>query len=171
MEFYEIGKIVNTHGIRGEVRVLSSTDFENERFKVGQQVVAQSLRYPDGLALTIKTIRRHKQFILVSFEEMADLTAVEPLKGAKLMIEASARHELDDGNFYYSDIIGLDVIDEAGAKLGVIKEILSPGANDVWVVQRPKQNDLLLPAIKDVILAVDVAANHVVVAVPEGLDD
>lgn len=171
MEYFEIGKIVNTHGIHGEVRVLTTTDFVAQRFAIDTTVYVRTLRQPQPQSLTVKTVRRHKQFLLVSFEELADLTAVEPLKGGKLLVGADQRHDLADGEFYYSDIIGLTVVDESNEPLGTVKEILSPGANDVWVVARKHQSDLLLPAIKSVILHLDLSAHTVTVAVPEGLDD
>ena len=73
--------------------------------------------------------------------------------------------------YYYHQIIGLDVVDENGNSLGEIKEILSPGANDVWVVKRKQKNDLLLPVIDEVIKDVDLAAGKVHVELLEGLDD
>jgi 16S rRNA processing protein RimM len=78
--------------------------------------------------------------------------------------------ELDDEEFYFHQIIGLEVFED-GEKIGVVKEIMQPGANDVWVVQRPGKKDLLLPYIPLVILNVDVANNRVDVDVMEGLDD
>ena len=77
--------------------------------------------------------------------------------------------DLEEGEFYLHQIIGLDVI-ENDQKIGTIKEVLSYGPNDVWVVKRPNQNDLLLPYLKDVILNVDLEQGAVQVSVPEGLD-
>ena len=78
---------------------------------------------------------------------------------------------LAEDEFYYHQIIGATVYDETGSELGKIKEILSPGANDVWVVQRPKKKDLLLPYIEGVVTKVDVENQRIDVDIPEGLID
>ena len=78
--------------------------------------------------------------------------------------------ELAEGEYYYHQIIGLKVVTTEGRELGKIKEILAPGANDVWVVQRPKQSDLLLPVIDDVVKQVDLDGGYVEVELLEGLE-
>ena len=133
MTLYKVGKIVNTHGIRGEVKVITTTDFVEERFQVGNQLwIEQAGQAP--IAVTIKQARPHK------------------------------------GTMYYRQIIGLKVQTIDGRSLGTIKEILAPGANDVWVVQREGQSDLLLPVIDDVIKKVDLDAGLVTVELLEGLE-
>ena len=86
------------------------------------------------------------------------------------MVSADDQQPLDDGQYYYHQIIGLDVETTDGQKLGKIKEILSPGANDVWVVERPEKRDLLLPVIDDVIKKVDLDQQLVIVELMEGLE-
>ena len=86
------------------------------------------------------------------------------------MVSAEDQQPLEDGQYYYHQIIGLNVETMDGQQLGKIKEILSPGANDVWVVERPDKNDLLLPVIDDVIKDVDLAAKVVKVELMEGLE-
>ncbi|MFD1318977.1 ribosome maturation factor RimM [Loigolactobacillus zhaoyuanensis] len=170
-KYYTVGKIVNTHGIRGEVRVMATTDFPAERFQPGGKLYIQ----PAGKlqALTIKTHRRHKNFNLLSFVELPDLTAVEPIKGQTVLVAGDDRQELaPDEGYYYRDIIGLKIVDQAtNADLGTVKEILSPGANDVWVVARPGKKDWLLPYLKQVVLDVDLATQQATVDLPEGLID
>lgn len=170
-KYYTVGKIVNTHGIRGEARVMATTDFPEERFQPGAKLYVK----PAGKtqALTVKTHRRHKNFNLLSFTELPDLTAVEPLKGQMLYVAGEDQHQLAaDEGFYYRDIIGLKIVDQTtGADLGTVKEILSPGANDVWVVARPGKKDWLLPYIKQVVLDVNLAAKKAIVDLPEGLID
>ncbi|MFD0896260.1 ribosome maturation factor RimM [Loigolactobacillus binensis] len=169
--YYTVGRIVNTHGIRGEVRVMATTDFPTERFRPGAKLYVKPMGKPQ--ALTVKTHRLHKNFNLLSFEELADLTAVEPLKGQTLYVAGADQQELAaDEGFYYRDIIGLKIVEQAtGADLGTVKEILSPGANDVWVIARPGQKDWLLPYIKQVVLNVDLTAQQALVDLPEGLID
>ena len=170
MNYYQVGKIINTHGIRGEVRVLSTSDFTDERFMPGN-----ALYLFDKGALVkevvVKTHRKHKQFDLLSFEKLEDINLIEGFKGFDIKISEDQQQDLEDGSYYYHQIIGLDVVDENGNSLGEIKEILSPGANDVWVVKRKQKNDLLLPVIDEVIKDVDLAAGKVHVELLEGLDD
>lgn len=171
MEFYQVGKIVNTHGIRGEVKVIATTDFPKERFKPGNKLYAFKPDATDGVELTVAKSRRHKQFFMLTFEGLDNINLVEKFKGDDLKISEDQQEELDDGSYYYHQIIGLDVVDEDGEVLGKIKEILSPGANDVWVVSRKGKKDLLLPVIDDVVKKVDLEAKQVVVELLDGLDD
>ncbi|KRM93870.1 ribosome maturation factor RimM [Lentilactobacillus senioris] len=172
MEYYKIGKIVNTQGIRGEVRVVSITDFESERFKKGNTVYAKLAKDNSMHSLTIDGVRKHKNFIILHFVDHPNINDVEFLKPSDLFVDetALANDDLEEGEYYYHDIIGLDVVTVDGEELGTIKEILAPGANDVWVVKRPGQSDLLLPKIDQVIKKVDLANHLVTVELMEGLD-
>ena len=104
---------------------------------------------------------------LPKFDNIND---VEKYKGCSLKIAEENLTDLDDGEFYYHEIIGLDVY-EGDTLIGQVKEILQPGANDVWVVKRKGKKDLLLPYITPVVLDVDVAAGRIEVELMEGLDD
>ncbi|WP_125981635.1 ribosome maturation factor RimM [Loigolactobacillus iwatensis] len=170
-EFYNVGKIVNTHGIAGEVRVMATTDFTKARFKPGSKLYLTL----NGVKqqLTIKTHRKHKKFDLLSFDGLASINDVEKFKGSDLQVARTDQQELTPGEgYYYRDIIGCQIIDQATKQdLGTVKEILSPGANDVWVVQRPGKKDWLLPYLKQVVLSVDIATKVVMIDLPEGLID
>lgn len=168
MEYYNVGKIVNTHGVRGEVRVLATTDFIDERFAEGNTLYLQQSGEP--LPLTIESTRQHKGFVLVKFVGYDNINDVEQFRDHELMVSADDQQPLDDGQYYYHQIIGLDVETTDGRHLGKIKEILSPGANDVWVVERPEKRDLLLPVIDDVVKNVDLDKNLVTVELMEGLE-
>lgn len=168
MDYYNVGKIVNTHGVRGEVRVLATTDFIDERFNPGQMLYLQQTGQP--LALEIETARQHKGMILVKFVGYDNINDVQAFRDHELMVSADDQQELEDGQYYYHQIIGLTVQTLDGTKLGTIKEILSPGANDVWVVQRPNAKDLLLPVIDDVVKNVDLDRGIVEVELMEGLE-
>lgn len=168
MDYYNVGKIVNTHGVRGEVRVLATTDFIDERFNPGQILYLQHTGQP--LALEIESARQHKGMILVKFVGYDNINDVQAFRDHELMVSANDQQELEDGQYYYHQIIGLTVQTLDGTKLGTIKEILSPGANDVWVVQRPDAKDLLLPVIDDVVKNVDLDRGIVEVELMEGLE-
>ncbi len=168
-EFYHVGKIVNTHGIRGEVRVIATTDFPEKRFKKGAKlfVLTQPVQ-----AVTVAGNRKHKDFTLLTFEGFGNINEVLPFKGFELGVDASTLEEapLDDDEFYYKDIVGMTIQTEDGAVVGQVKEIMELGPNDVWVVKRRGKQDLLLPFIKSVVLNVDVASRTATVEIPEGLD-
>ncbi|GGP12321.1 ribosome maturation factor RimM [Oceanobacillus neutriphilus] len=167
-EKLKIGKIVNTHGIRGEVKVLRITDFE-ERFTPGNEVIITSEQ--KDITLTIDSHRIHKGFDLITFKGYTNINDVEKWKGMNLYINKNQAAELEEDAYYYHEIIGCRVETTEGEALGEIKEILSPGANDVWVVQRPGKKDLLLPYIEDVIKNVDIDTGTISVELMEGMLD
>ena len=168
MDFYNVGKIVNTHGIRGDVRVMPTTDFVAERFAKGQDLYLQQAGEP--LKLTVESARQHKGFILVKFVGYDNINDVQSFRDHELMVTEDEQQPLEEGQYYYHQIIGLTVKTLEGRELGVIKEILSPGANDVWVVKRTGQSDLLLPVIDDVVKNVDLDKGEVDVELMEGLE-
>ncbi len=168
MDFYNVGKIVNTHGIRGDVRVMPTTDFVAERFAKGQDLYLQQAGEP--LKLTVESARQHKGFILVKFVGYDNINDVQAFRDHELMVSGKDQQPLEDGQYYYHQIIGLSVKTVDGEELGTIEEILSPGANDVWVVQRDGKKDLLLPVIDDVVKDVDLDAGEVTVELMEGLE-
>lgn len=168
MDFYNVGKIVNTHGIRGDVRVMPTTDFVAERFAKGQDLYLQQAGEP--LKLTVESARQHKGFILVKFVGYDNINDVQAFRDHELMVSGKDQQPLEDGQYYYHQTIGLSVKTVDGEELGTIKEILSPGANDVWVVQRDGKKDLLLPVIDDVVKDVDLDAGEVTVELMEGLE-
>lgn len=156
MELYKVGTIVNTHGIKGEVRVMATTDFPAERFQVGNQLVIAT---KPSVEVEIASVRKHKQFILLSFTDMQDINLVEKYKGLDLMVSDTEAPALADDEYFYHDLIGLQVVDhQTQAQLGQVKEILEMPANDVWVVKGAGQ-ELLLPFIEQVVVKIDLAAN------------
>ncbi|MBU7525404.1 ribosome maturation factor RimM [Lactiplantibacillus pentosus] len=174
MDYYRVGTLVNTHGIRGEVKVVVVTDFPEERFKVGQQLVL--FKSPDatagGITVTVAKAREQKGLYFLTFKGLDNINDVEGYKGWTIKVPAEALHQLPAGEYHYHQIVGLDVVTTDDEPLGTIKEILSPGANDVWVVKRAHgQADVLLPKIPQVIKKVDLDAGVVTVELMEGLID
>ncbi|MGT2926345.1 ribosome maturation factor RimM [Streptococcus cuniculipharyngis] len=170
MNYFNVGKIVNTQGLQGELRVMSVTDFADQRFKKGSQLALFS---PEGNLIKLVEIashRKHKHFDIVKFKDHYHINEVEKYKEHTLKVAEQDLTQLAEDEFYYHEIIGLDVY-EHDVLIGHIKEILQLGANDVWVVERQGKKDLLLPYIPPVVLAVDLAAGRVDVDILEGLDD
>lgn len=169
-KYYQVGKIVNTQGLRGEVRIVAITDFPEERFHNGQRLYIMT--QPQPTPVTVAKSRKQKGMWIVKFKEFDDINQIEPFKGMDLRVAATDQQQLAADEYYYHDIIGMKIIDyNNGEELGVVREILSPGANDVWVVARPGKKDVLLPFIKSVVLKVNVADQQAIVDIPDGLID
>ncbi|MCD8502735.1 MAG: ribosome maturation factor RimM [Bacillaceae bacterium] len=171
LNYYNVGKVVNTHGIRGEIRVISTTDFPEERFAPGSILYLDHPTFSNKLTLTVATHRRHKNFNLVTFKGYDSLNEVEKFKGGILQVSEEQLGELEEGDYYYHEIIGCQVATIEGEDLGKIKEILSPGANDVWVIQRKNGGkDLLIPYIEQVVKEVNINEKKVTIHLMEGLE-
>lgn len=165
-----VGHITGVHGLRGEVKVELYTDFP-ERFAPGEVL----LLGVDLDEIEVVGVRPHKQNLLVQFNGVADRTAAESLRNLWLFVRETDAAELEEGVYWIHDIIGLRVVEENGDALGVITDVLATGANDVYVVRRPAgrspAQDILLPAIPDVVRAVDLAQGVMTVHLLPGLLD
>ncbi len=111
----------------------------------------------------------YKGMFIVRFADFDNINEVEKYKGFEIKVSKEESVELPDNEYYFYEIIGCRVMDEEGKELGVVEEILRPGANDVWVVKMPSRKQLLLPVIDEVVLDVDVQAKVVKVHLMEGL--
>ncbi|MBE0467752.1 MAG: 16S rRNA processing protein RimM [Candidatus Desulforudis sp.] len=164
--FISIGEIVNTQGRQGAVRVLPLTDFP-ERFRDLQAVYLA--RGGERRLLQIEKVTYHKQFAVIKFREISDMTAAERLKGALLQVPGSDLVPLPDGHYYIFDIVGIDVYTLEGEHLGVVRDVLRTGANDVYTVQTPGGRPLLIPALKAVVREINLESGRMTVVLPEGL--
>ncbi|AEG40113.1 ribosome maturation factor RimM [Lactobacillus kefiranofaciens] len=169
MEYFDVAKILTTHGLTGEVKVNVITDFPEERFAEGMHL---ALKENTDRILTIKKSRSFKQFWLLQFNEVTDIDAAEKLRGKVLVVSETDRGELPNNVYYYKDILGCDVIDNESEKiLGKITDIQSPGANDIWLVHEKNDKEYWIPNIADVIKSVDVPDKKIYVDLMEGLRD
>ena len=166
----KVGKIVNTHSLKGEVKVISSTDFEEERFKKGSKLLItrgnQLIR-----EVVVQSYRNHKNFLLVKFEGIDSVEEAEKLKNLQIKIDSDEVGELEENEFYFHQIIGCEVFDENDRNLGEIIDILTPGANDVWVIKGEEGKEILIPYIEDVVKQIDITNKKVNIKVMEGLID
>ncbi|MGX5750853.1 ribosome maturation factor RimM [Bacillus subtilis] len=169
--WFNVGKIVNTHGIKGEVRVISKTDFAEERYKPGNTLYLFMDGRNEPVQVTVNTHRLHKQFHLLQFKERQNLNEVEELKNAIIKVPEEELGELNEGEFYFHEIIGCEVFTEEGELIGKVKEILTPGANDVWVIGRKGKKDALIPYIESVVKHIDVREKKIEIELMEGLID
>ncbi|NMO96472.1 ribosome maturation factor RimM [Paenibacillus lemnae] len=166
-----VGKIVNTHGIRGEMKVVPYSDFAEQRFAKNSPLYIVSSKGGAPIPVTVEASRLHKNMYIMKLKEVGGINEAEKYKEYLLKIDETLQEELPDNEYYFHEIIGCQVVtdDEPAQELGVIKEILTPGANDVWVVKTPKGKEILLPSIPDVILDVDKVNKVVRVHLMEGL--
>jgi 16S rRNA processing protein RimM len=171
-KWFNVGKIVNTHGIKGEVRVISKTDFPEQRYMPGNHLFLFLAKTDaaDPLELTVKTHRKHKNFDLLTFEGYENVNEVEKFRDGILKVPESQHGELDEGEFYFHEIVGCLVFTVNGEEIGKVTEILTPGANDVWVV-KPKAGgkDILIPYIRQIVKKVDIKEKIILIEPMEGL--
>ncbi|MED3561383.1 ribosome maturation factor RimM [Bacillus xiapuensis] len=168
-KWFNVGKIVNTHGIRGEVRVISKTDFPNERYKTGNVLYLFLPKASEPIELTVKSHRTHKNFDLLTFEGLENINDVEKFRDGILKVPESQLGELEEDEFYFHEIIGCLVATTEGKEIGKVTEILTPGANDVWVVKGKGGKEILIPYIQDVVKKVDKKEKVILIKPMEGL--
>lgn len=168
-KWFNVGKIVNTHGIKGEVRVISRTDFAEDRYKPGNHLFIFLENVQAPIEVVVSSHRVHKNFDLLTFEGYENVNEVEKFKGGLLKVPESQLGELEEGEYYFHEIIGCIVFTEEGEELGPIKEVLTPGANDVWVINAKNGKEVLIPYIDDIVKHVDVKEKRIVIHLMEGL--
>lgn len=166
-QYFEIGKITGTHGIRGTMRVFPTTQ-DPTRFERLKEIIVE-IRGKREI-FHIQKVAYHKQFVLLSVKEITDINVAELYKNGTIIIPDSAAIPLEEDEYYTRDLYGLKVITEDGEALGELTKIYVTGANDVYGVQKsPEDKELLIPAIKDCIKKVDLEAGIMTVALLEGL--
>jgi 16S rRNA processing protein RimM len=158
-----VGAVTKAHGLHGEVSVQIRSD-NPERFSVGSKVML-----PDGRLLTIERSQRHGKSLLVRFSGVEDRTSAEALRGRELSVPESWLPELPDGEYWPFQLEGCAVTTEAGRSLGTLIEVIANPANDLWVARDPDGAETLVPALRDVIVSVDLEAKQVVVRDVPGL--
>lgn len=167
-KFFKVGSITTTHGLKGEVKVYPTTD-DPKRFKRLKQVL---LEEKSGFkTLNIKSVKFFKNLVILSFDEFEDINQVESLKGKSLFVDRDNALKLQKNEYYVADLIGMKVIDENDNELGSLKDVLITGANDVYAVEMNDGKELLIPAIKECILHVDIENELMRVHLLDGLLD
>ncbi len=164
----EIGKIVNTHGLRGEVKIVPWTNTPDV-FEDIEYVYVKNLR--EEKKLLIKNVKYQKNNIIVKFEGLDDISQAELLKNAVVTTDREQLGELNDGEYYIADLVGCEAVSEDGEVYGKLTDVLPTGSNDVYVVKREGKRDLLIPVIEDVVLDVDIDNKKIVVHLLDGLED
>lgn len=154
---------MGAHGIRGEVKCRLITDFPKRRFARGARVLIGRQPY------TVASARIQGAFALLRLEEITDRDAALALRARDVEVPATDLLPLPKGQFYWHQVIGLTVIDATtGESIGTVKDILETGANDVYIVQG-EGKEILVPAIKDIVKAIDPAAGRMLIEPLPGL--
>lgn len=167
-DLLQVGAITSTHGVRGEVKVFPTTD-DAKRFSKLKEV---ELETKDGTTtLHIKGVKYFKQFVILKFAEYDSLDEVESIKGRKLFVTRKNAVKLQKDEYFIADLIGLKVIDEEKQLEGTLTDVLQTGANDVYDITLTDGRNLLLPAIADCVLSVDLENKVIKIHILEGLLD
>lgn len=166
-QYFEIGKITGTHGIRGTMRVFPTTE-DPSRFERLKEIIVEIRGKRE--TFHIQKVAFHKQFVLLTVKEITDINVAELYKNGRILIPDAMAIPLGEDEYYNRDLYGLKVVTEEGEELGEITEIFPTGSNDVYVVKKDgKGKELLLPAIKDCIKNVDLENSVMTVKLLEGL--
>lgn len=164
-DYFVIGKIVNTQGIKGDLRVIPTTD-DISRFDSLDFVYIDKRGNIDKY--DIQNVRYHKQFVLLKLKGVDNMTIAESFKNSEIKITKDMALPLGEDEYYIRDLYSMDVVTDLGESLGKIEDIIFTGANDVYVV-RNDISEILIPAIKQCILKVDKENNKMTVRLLEGL--
>lgn len=166
-QYFQVGIISSTHGIKGEVKVFPTTD-DVKRFKKNTQLLLDTKK--EGLVqLKVSQVKFFKQFVILKFEGYDSINDIERYKGCSLLVTRENAVKLEKDEYFIADLYGMKVIDENGEPVGILKEVYETGANDVYIISRENMDDLLIPAIKQCILDVDIKENIMKVHLLEGL--
>ena len=165
-ELLQVGVITQTHGIRGEVKVFPTTD-DPTRFQDLKHVLLDTGK--ETLPLEIENVKFFKQFVILKFKGYDNINDVERYKRCPLLVERSEAVTLEEDEYYITDMIGIQVTTDEGEDFGVLKDVMATGANDVYVIDHPSAGEVLVPAIKECILEVDIPGRKMKIHVMDGL--
>lgn len=167
-DLLQVGVITTTHGVRGEVKVFPTTD-DAARFKKLKTVILDDGKGKRELEIT--SVKFFKNLVILKFKGLDNMNEVEGLRQAKLLVTREHAVPLKKDEYFIADLLGLAAISDEGEALGTISDVLQTGANDVYVISRENTPDLLVPAIKECILNVDIAEGCMTVHLLPGLRD
>lgn len=176
-DFFKVGIIVSTHGLKGEVKVYPTTD-DVRRFKRLKKVYLSMERVHSAgmprstdISLEIESVKFFKQFAILKFRGIDSIEDAQRYRKASLLVPRSDTVRLEKDEYFVADLIGLTVRNEDGAEIGTLRDVMETGANDVYVISLSDGRELLLPAIRQCVLEVDLEAGFVRVHILEGLLD
>ena len=165
-DYFEVGQIVNTFGIKGFVKVNPLTD-DAERFEELESVFV--VKNKELIEMKIEEIKYHKNMVLIKFKGIEDINMAEKYKGCYMKIKREDAKKLPKDTYFIADLIGLPVYDESGNLLGKVDDIYNNKSHDVYVVKDELGKQILFPSTKEVIKQVDIENERIVVHLIDGL--
>lgn len=162
----QVGVISSTHGVRGEVKVFPTTD-DVTRFRQLKKVYLDTGR--EMLPLEIQNVKFFKQFAILKFKGIDNINDIEKYRGKSLMIDREDAVDLDEDEYFIADMIGMKVCTEDGSEFGMLKDVMETGANDVYIIDSLEHGEVLIPAIRECILDVDMDEERMTIHLMEGL--
>lgn len=166
MQYLEVGQIVNTFGIKGQVKVVPFTN-DIERFDELKKVYIVNRK--TRKEVEIENVKYHKNMVLLKFKGLDKIEDVEIYKNCYLEIDRKDGKPLEEGEYYIIDLIGLDVYTDEGTHLGKVDDIYNTGSNDIYVVKDELGKQILLPYIDEVIKEINLESHKIIVHLIEGL--
>ena len=162
-DYFQIGKIINTHGLKGHVKVMPLTD-DNKRYEKLKKIHLEGT----DKELEIEKVWYNKGFVMLKFKGYDNIDDVISFKDKFILIHKSDAVQLPEDSYFIHDIIGLEVYTVNDIKLGKITNVLQPGANDVYVVKNEKK-EYLIPAVKDIVKKIDLSEKKIIIDPIEGM--
>jgi 16S rRNA processing protein RimM len=166
---FEIGIIVKPQGIRGELRVLPTTD-DPSRFSLLKEIFIRN-KASEPQKYTLTSARQQKGLVMLTLAEVSDRNAAEALVGGVLVIPDEWALPLGEDEYFVRDLIGMAAHTEDGEPLGKISDVLRTGANDVYIIQPDGEDAFMVPAVKDVIRGVNIAERRITLRLMDGLKE
>lgn len=167
MDYLIVGKIVGTHGIKGEVKVKSETSFKEERFKKGSNLYVKENEKMKKIV--INSHREHKGLDLITFNNFNNINDVLSFIGLTIYVSKNDLHELDDDEFYYDDLIGLMAFDDEGTIIGSVTDINDVPQGAILVITKENGKRALVPFVDEFIKDVDLKDGKIIIKPIEGL--
>ena len=167
-DMFQVGVITSTHGVRGEVKVFPTTD-DAKRFKRLKEVILDTGK--EQITLEIESVKFFKQFVILKFKGIDNINDVEKYRQKSLLVTRKNAVRLSRDEYFIADLMGLKVQNEDGEDIGILREVMETGANDVYIIDLKDGRELLLPAIKQCVLQVDIEAGFMRIHILDGLLD
>ena len=164
-QFLQVGVISSTHGIRGEVKVFPTTD-DPARFKKLKIVLLDTGK--ELTELQVQSVKFFKQFVILKFRGIDNINDIEIYKGKSLLVPREDAVELEENEYYIADLIGMEVVTDEG-EFGILRDVMETGANEVYIIDSKEHGEVLIPAIRDCILDVDVENRRMKIRLMDGL--
>lgn len=168
LEYLIVGQLINTHGLKGELKASALTD-DPQRFRKLKWVYIDKNGSLEKY--NISDVKFFKQFVIIKFQDVDSIEEAEKLKGFYIKVDRANATKLPKNSFFISDIIGLKVYDENNVLLGELKDVIQTGSNDVYVVRDSESKEILIPALKSVVKEVSIEEGKISVILPKGLLD